>query len=362
MDAPALAAITLDPTGGGVAVVSQLLWRVIEEQWGTRAHLLTMFDHASRPATLVEKTRFTVTLTSAEVFGRTDWILFSHLGLAQIQNMIPSRLRRPYAVYLHGIEVWKPLSVSEQRALIGADLRLANSRYTADRAADIHPGIGPIEVCPLALPPVGGASASASGEPAIAWLGSHAVLVVGRMIRSERYKGHDQVIDAWPQVVARIPDARLVIVGEGDDRERLKKKAAASPAAGTIVFTGFVQKPMLEALYERAALFALPSRGEGFGLVYLEAMAHRLPCVGSIHDAAREVIVDGQTGRLVDQRNVDALADTLAMLLADESQRRRLGEAGRARVLNEFSFERFRDRVYELLHVEHRPEAVGVSA
>jgi len=162
------------------------------------------------------------------------------------------------------------------------------------------------------------------------------------MIAAERYKGHDQVIDAWPAVVARVPDAQLVIVGTGDDRPRLMNKAEQSSAAASILFTGFVPDATLDTLYRRAALFALPSRGEGFGLVYLEAMARGVPCVGSIHDAAREVIADGETGRLVDQGDVGALAEAIAALLIDETQRLAMGEAGRLRVRDCFTFEHFR--------------------
>ena len=153
------------------------------------------------------------------------------------------------------------------------------------------------------------------------------------MMGSERYKGHDQLIEAWPRVVALVPDAQLVFVGDGDDAPRLRRKAAESRAGTHILFTGFVPKATLDELYRRAALFALPSRGEGFGLVYLEAMTHRLACIGSVHDAAREVIVDGQTGRLVQQDDIDGLADTLTTLLIDEAQRRRMGDAGHVRLL-----------------------------
>jgi phosphatidyl-myo-inositol dimannoside synthase len=150
-----------------------------------------------------------------------------------------------------------------------------------------------------------------------------------------------------------------VFVGGGDDTKRLMDKAAASRAARQIHFTGFVAKPMLDAWYRSAALFALPSRGEGFGLVYLEAMAHRLPCIGSIHDAAGEVIVDGRTGRLVDQDDRERLAEAVSGLLLDEECRRRMGEAGHRRLATEFSFDRFNQRVNALLHVD-RP--AGMTA
>jgi phosphatidyl-myo-inositol dimannoside synthase len=325
-----------------------LLWQVVHHVWGARARLVIMFDHESRPATFMEKARFTTRVSRAQMLGRTEVILFSHLALAKIHRAVPARSRRGYGVFLHGIEAWKPLSASEQDTLSRADVRIANSHYTAARVMQAHPGIGPVVACPLALPI---ASAAADAPPPQA-VGPYAVLSVGRMNKAERYKGHDQLIEAWPAVAAAVPDAQLVLVGDGDDAPRLKQKAAASSVSDRIVFTGFVSKASLRALYRSAALFALPSRAEGFGLVYLEAMSHRLACVGSIHDAAGEVIVDGRTGRLVDQDDGGALATTLATLLRDEDCRREMGEAGYRRLTSEFSFERFQARIRALLGVD----------
>lgn len=357
MLAPTIAAITVDPTGGGVAAVSRLFWRVVQKQWAPHARLITMFDHPSRPATFGEKARYTISMTSAQLLGRTDWILFTHLGLAKIQKSVPARLRRPYGVFLHGIEAWKPFTSVEQDAVGGAQVRIANSQYTAQRVKAAHPGIGDIAVCPLALTPTAGMPSTAARERRY---GPHAVLTVARMSQSERYKGHDELIDSWPRVVALVPDAQLVIAGDGDDAVRLKTRAALCGAGDQIHFTGFVSAPALDGLYRGAALFAMPSRGEGFGLVYLEAMAHRLPCIGSVHDAAREVIVDGSTGQLVDQDDTERLAETIATLLLDEEKRRRMGEAGHCRLHSEFSFEQFADRVCGLLHAEP-PAAIGAA-
>lgn len=354
MLAPLLGAITLDQTGGGIAVVSNLLWRVLVSQWGTDARLVTVFDHENRAATFSEKARFALAVAGAQLLGRTDWLVFSHLALARTQRIIPAARRRPYGVFLHGIEAWTPLNESQQHALAQADLRIANSRYTATRVMKAHPTIGPIESCPLALPPLDGSAPSSRGTESPFALGAHAVLIVGRMLQSERYKGHDQLIDAWPQVVARVPDAQLVIVGDGDDAPRLKQKAADQPGGQRVIFTGFVSAATLSSLYEQSALFALPSAGEGFGLVYLEAMTHRLACVGSIHDAASEIIVDGVTGRLVDQSNVANLAEAVAGLLLDEPRRRAMGEAGHKRAVTDFSFDAFSKRLCELLGVAER--------
>jgi phosphatidyl-myo-inositol dimannoside synthase len=357
MLAPTIAAITLDETGGGIAAVSRLLWDVARQEWGPRARLLTMFDHESRPATFVEKARFTAALTRAQAFGQTDWILFTHLALAKIHKAAPDRLRRPYGVFLHGIEAWKRLTAAETDTLARAELRIANSRFTAARVADAHPGVGPIVTCPLALTLPPAPPHPQSTQP----FGAHTVLSVGRMSRAERYKGHDELIAAWPAVLATVPDAHLVLAGDGDDAPRLKEKAAAIGAGGRILFTGFLSAADLDALYRAAALFALPSRGEGFGLVYLEAMARGLACIGSVHDAAGEVIVDGETGRLVDQSNVRSLAETIAALLLDDAGRMRMGAAGECRVRAAFTFEHFKSRMCHLL-THQRPSLVTIGA
>jgi phosphatidylinositol alpha-1,6-mannosyltransferase len=309
-----------------------------------------MYTAEHHDATWSEKARFGLAVVRAQVMGQTDWVLFSHLALAQIQRFVPSSRRRPYGVFLHGIEAWAPMTAHEQRAVAGAAVRIANSRFTADRFMAAHPDLGPVEPCPLALPERSG---EIRPEPSRVSVGPHAVLVVGRMAHTERYKGHDQLIEAWPAVVARVPDAQLVIVGEGNDADRLREKAASVPR---VVFTGFVPRTELEWLYRQAALFAMPSDGEGFGLVYLEAMTHGLACVGSIHGASAEVIVDGVTGCLVDQANIQRLADTVATLLCDDARRRAMGEAGRHRAESEFSYDRFSDRLYQLIEAGDRTQ------
>lgn len=359
MRAPLLAAITLHQSGGGIALVSSLLHRVLADRWHADAHLVTMFDRENHPATFREKARFAMAVRRRQVQNQTDWVLFSHFSLARVQQFVPSPYRRPHGVFLHGIEVWDELTVREKHLIAGADIRLANSRYTADRVMRRHPDLGAVVPCPLALPPTERVQNTARElEPDK--FGRHAVLVVGRMLQSERYKGHDELVDAWPAVVARVPDAQLVIAGTGDDVERLRAKARSSAVASHIAFTGFVSPAELNALYKSAALFALPSRGEGFGLVYLEAMTHRLPCVGSIHDAAGDVIVDGMTGCLIDQNDGRALAETMSALLLNEARRKAMGAAGFKRVCEEFTYDRFSERLLTLLTETGAP-AVAAS-
>jgi phosphatidylinositol alpha-1,6-mannosyltransferase len=239
------------------------------------------------------------------------------------------------------------LDGGDVRLLQRARLRLANSEFTAARVRAAHPSIGAVVPCPLALVDNGNSatgSADAADAEALPSDGP-IVLVVGRMHASEAYKGHDQLIEAWPAVVGQVPNANLVVVGDGSDRPRLEYKARLVAGGGRIRFVGFAPQALLEACYRTASVFALPSRGEGFGLVYLEAMARGLPCIGSRQDAAGDVIVDGATGYLVDHTNTGDLATRIVRLLTDDATRRAMGAAGSRRLATEFSEAAFGERL-----------------
>ncbi len=217
--------------------------------------------------------------------------VFDFLGPARVQALLPAPLRAPYLVPLYGLEVWRPLSWTRRRALARAAVRLAISAHTLDRARGFNPDLPPAEIVPLALeerPPAGALDAGL-----LARAGRGFLLIVGRLAAGERYKGHDELLAALPRLLAAAPGARLVIAGDGDDRPRLAAKAAALGLGDRALFAGFVSEATLAELYRRSAAFVMPSRGEGFGLVYLEAMRAGRPCVAARGGAAEEVVVDG---------------------------------------------------------------------
>jgi phosphatidyl-myo-inositol dimannoside synthase len=367
--AAVLGTITQERGHGGIARVSVLLWKAMEELAPGPCRRVALVEN-SREAGPRAKLRFAWEIARMQLRGQVRWILFDHVGVAAVQSLVPRRWRAPYAVFLHGVEVWGSLRPRHKEVLRSAAIRIANSHYTAGRVAQMHPDIGPVEACPLALVgeqhdhqhaqqhneprPAWDADSSADSsenpDPAvIARLGRNTVLMVGRMASSERYKGHDQLIAAWPLVANAVPDAQLVIVGAGDDLARLKAAAARSASGDAIYFTGRISDRTLEMLYARAAIFAMPGRGEGFGLVYLEAMRHGLACVAGIHDAAGEVVEDGQTGFLVDQDNIPELARVLVQLLHDPALAKQMGDAGLRRLKTCFSFDQFRTRLGAIL-------------
>ena len=270
--------------------------------------------------------------------------VFDLLGTARTQAYLPSPLRSPYLVQLHGIEVWRPLGWDRARALARATVRCAVSSYTLERARPFHPqGLGDASVLPLALEErraEGAVDALLLGR-----LGRGFFLIVGRMDARERYKGHDQLLEA----LRGIPGARLVVAGDGDDRRRLEAKAAGLEMADRVVFTGFTSEATLAELYRRCAAFAMPSRGGG--------VRARLPGGDAGRQAGarrprqrrrgdRDRGRDRPPGRSGRPRG---LRGALARLLDHPGETCRMGEAGFERWRREFGVERFRERLEPLL-------------
>lgn len=342
-----LALVERGQADDGVAYVGLLLERALAELAPT-ARTLTVFpdSEGSGDPTIVQRNLFRARLLAA---GRkADCVVFNHLGVATAQAGIPSRMRRPYAVFVHGREALdEQLDAPRRRALTEARVLIANSEFTARRLAEMHPELQPAEVCHLALLPerpegtVDGALVSS--------ITPRTIVIAGRMTSGEQFKGHDELLDAWPAVLARRPDARLVLVGRGDDAKRLEAKANRLGVITSVRFTGFVSEATLDAMLARSGGFALPSQANGFGLSYLRAMRAGVPCIAGTEDAGPEVVEHGVTGLLVPPSDRDAIAQAVIDLLGDSQRRRAMGEAGRARFLSEFSFERFRERLEGLI-------------
>jgi phosphatidylinositol alpha-1,6-mannosyltransferase len=284
--------------------------------------------------------------------ARPDLVLFDLAGLARtMQLRLPGFPPDRYAIFAHGIELDGAEGDSRGSAIRGAWRVLANSEFTAQSLRAQFPEISDrVRVTTLCIDPVRvefwkslGPSAERADAPV--------ALIVGRTWAEERGKGHDQLIDAWSEVRSKVPGATLWVVGDGDDRARLEQKAKKLGLDESIRFWGRVSDEELCGLYQRAAVFAMPSRQEGFGLVYAEAMWHGVPCIGSTADAAGQVIRDGETGLLVPYNDVPALGEALIRILGDADYRARLGEAAMLGARDDFGYDRFKSDVLRALEI-----------
>jgi phosphatidyl-myo-inositol dimannoside synthase len=255
-------------------------------------------------------------------------------------------------VMSHGVEVWKPLPQLRRRALLSADLVLAPSSYTAQKLAEVQ-GVSQKRIRKLAWP-LGRdflrmADVADSLEVPREFPKGRVILTVGRWATSERYKGADELIRAVAKLRSAFPDLSLVVVGSGDDLPRLRKIASDLGVSASVRFLDVLSRAQIAACYAHAEVFALPSTGEGFGLVFLEAMAFSKPVVGASAGGTTDIVEDGVNGLLVPPGNIDALEQVLARLLRDESLRAELGRRGAEIVRRKYSFEAFRIRLERIL-------------
>jgi len=175
------------------------------------------------------------------------------------------------------------------------------------------------------------------------------LLTVGRLISSEPGKGVDSVIRVLSDILKVVPDVFYVVIGGGDLQPRLKELAEESPARDRILFIGKLKLEQLRQYYSRSDIFVMPSRQEGFGVVFLEAMALGKPVIAGNHGGAPEIVQNGVTGFLVNPDDPQALADRLIQLLRDESLSRKMGDAGRQRVEENYTFSRFQEKLIHIL-------------
>ena len=269
--------------------------------------------------------------------------IYNSVGIARAHPRLRP-FRRPYAVWMHGVEVWYGMQPATQNRLRSAELRIANSNFTLDKYRRMHDSQLDAEVCWLATEE----DSRPPRRPEFG--GPPTVMILARIDKNEGYKGHLELLAAWPDVVSAIPDARLLIAGAGSGLADLKDTARLSPVSNHIEFTGFVEEADLPNFWQRAHLFAMPSRNEGFGLVYVEAMRYGLPVIASIHDAGQEVNVHGVTGLNVNLDKQNELADSIIALLREPDQLQRMGLAGQERWSENFCQSAFERRLRPILN------------
>jgi phosphatidylinositol alpha-1,6-mannosyltransferase len=290
------------------------------------------------------KGRFTTTAMRA-ARRRAKLVLAAHPNLGpvvQAMRLVAPRMKS--IICTHGIEVWEPLSGLRRRALRHANLVLAPSRDTADQVASQQQvAREKIRVLHWALDPQFEALLATGAQTALPadFPTGRVILTVGRWLATERYKGMDTLITALPRLLPRWPELQLALVGSGDDRAWLEELTEKNGVLRHVHFLSGLSSAELAAGYSACEIFALPSQGEGFGLVYLEAMARGKPVIGGAHGGAPEVIEDGVTGYLVQHGDPIQLATSIEALLADPVHAKEMGARGRQRVEREFRFNVF---------------------
>ena len=326
---------------GGIQVIGRLAWEAVQRSYPD-ARLLQVDLAESTPANerTIARSRTDAIARTMRLRRPDDTLLCWHADLLPLSLF--ARARR-VALFLHGIEVWRRPNPLQRIALRSVDRIIANSQHTLDRARTFGfvPARASTSVVHLGLDAPVDYIARPKSPPA--------AVMLGRLDRRERYKGHQEVVRAWPQVRARIPKAQLWIAGDGNQRGELQRLAATEGLRDTIIFYGRISEERKASMLEQSHCLLMPSSAEGFGLVYIEAMRYGRPCLVGHNDAGREVVRPPECGLAVDPLNSDALADAIVRLMSDSDEWRQWSAQSRLRYASDYTGTAFQQRLLSAL-------------
>jgi glycosyltransferase involved in cell wall biosynthesis len=285
---------------------------------------------------------------------RPDHIVSTHINFGPVAQLAKRLFDIPFTLVAHGIDVHPGLSSASLSALRMADRVIAVSSWTRLRVLDLG-GIDPQDV--VILPNTFDAGRFQPSDKPVdlaqrygIHAGEKVILTVARLASDERYKGYDRVIRALPELQKMCGPIRFIVVGKGEDRARLEALASVLGVRRLVTFAGFVPDNELADHYRLADVFAMPSTGEGFGIVFLEAMACGTPVVAGNRDGSVDALDHGRLGTLVDPNDIGAIAEGIAGVLRNEGpslwfDRQALGAA----VIKRFGRTSFRNCLSESL-------------
>jgi phosphatidyl-myo-inositol dimannoside synthase len=280
-------------------------------------------------------------------------VLANHPNLAPVAMAMRMFSRQSRVVVMtYGIDVWEALPPLRRAALRRATAVTSCSTYTAQKLVSVqHVARDRVFHIPLSLDPEFMELAeSAPGLPAPpGFPEGRIILAVGRWAANERYKGLDHLIQALPELQRQTKNLYLVAVGDGDDRPRFEALARETGVANSVIFLRGLSRADLVSCFARCDVFALPSAGEGFGYVFVEAMALGKPTIGGAHGGTPDIIQDGDTGYLVTHGDVARLTMVIGKLLEDDTLRVEMGRRAGQHVRANFIFAQFESRLSELL-------------
>lgn len=283
---------------------------------------------------------------------RPQRVFCGHIKLAGLIQTLCQPLGIPYTVLTYGKEVWQPLKNQEKRALTAAATIWTISRYSRDQACAAN-GIDPKKVQMLPCAIDGKKFNPGDKAPELVekyGLNNAKVLMtVARLWSGDIYKGVDVTIRALPQIIQVFPEVKYLVIGRGDDQPRLAQLAKDFGVSDRVIFAGFVPTEALMLHYRLADAYIMPSQ-EGFGIVYLEAMACGVPVLSGDDDGSADPLQYGKLGWRVPHRNPDAVAAACREILQGNDQRCD-GKWLRQQAIAIFGIEAFQQRLEQMLQL-----------
>jgi glycosyltransferase involved in cell wall biosynthesis len=271
----------------------------------------------------IGRLKMVLALLKCLLLQRPEHVFCGHINLATLIQTLCQPLGIPYTVLTYGKEVWEPLNNRERQALTSASGIWTISRYSRDRSCAANfIASEQVKILPCAID--GNTFTPGIKQPElIAKYGlnnAKVLMTVARLWSGDIYKGVDVTIRALPQIIQVFPDVKYLVIGRGDDQPRLAQLAKDLGVSDRVIFAGFVPTEELIAHYRLADAYIMPSQ-EGFGIVYLEAMACGIPVLSGDDDGSADPLQDGNLGWRVPHRDPHAVAAACIEILTGQDQR-----------------------------------------
>lgn len=316
----------------------------------------THFHFAGKWPMKVRTAIFASQILGSGILQHPDLIISTHLNFTVAADYLKRLTGIPFWTIAHGIEAWNIQNPALQKALHHADKILCVSNYTRDRLIrEQHLNPDKLSLLPNTFD---SNQFTISNKPSYLLerykLKSEQpiILTVNRLVSQESYRGYDKIIEILPQIRQVIPNVHYIIAGKGDDRPRLEKSIIQRQLQDCVTLAGFVPDSELCDHYNLCDVFAMPSKLEGFGIVFLEALACGKPVLAGNQDGATDALYGGELGALVNPDDTTEIAQTLVQILQRTHPLSLIykPEALRKRVVEIYGFEQFKARLNQSIN------------
>ncbi|BDA71462.1 glycosyltransferase [Rivularia sp. IAM M-261] len=281
------------------------------------------------------------------ILKKPDLVITTHLNFAVAAYWLKRLTGTPYWAIAHGIDAWDIKNPALITALNHADKILCVSNFTRDillKQQNLDP-----EKVSILFNTFDSDNFKISSKPAYLLARYNLkpdvpiILTVARLSKEEGYKGYDSILAALPTIRTCIPNAHYILVGKGNDRPRVEQIISELGLQDCVTLAGFIPDEELNDYYNLCDVFAMASKKEGFGIVYLESLACGKPTLGGNQDGAQDALCHGELGALVNPDDTEAIAQTLIQILQRNYPNPLLYQPQllRQKAIEKFGFEHF---------------------
>lgn len=276
---------------------------------------------------------------------RYEIVYCCHINFLPAAYLINTILGSRIVLFIHGIEAWKKKGYLQKFLLRKVTHVISVSQFTRDKfigwsgfesqKISILPNSINMDICSLS-------ERNPELEKRYGLSGKFVVMTLCRHSAGERYKGVDEILELLPDISDVIPNVVYLIAGDGDDLDRLKEKVAEMGVSDRVVFAGYIPENMKLQFYGLADVFSMAGYGEGFGIVFLEAMACGIPVIASCRDGSKEAVLGGELGAVADPMHPQTIKEEIIKIYRNPVKKVPDN-------LGHFSFENFKIRLNDIL-------------